>query len=161
MISIDSDVLRSLTAVADTASQEMTSGAEKLNQVTVHDDWNCAERDIINEHIVTMKQKTKALQNKTQSFLDLLRTTADRFDAADSSINLSFVNLQKTISDSMSIATESTMAATKTMSEYLAQILSRHKLNDFHAGYTIHNLDTPMRILRYADIDFSKLSKGE
>ena len=163
MIAIDSDVLRSLASVADSAAQEMTSAAEKLNNVTVHDDWNCAERDIINEHIISVKKKTTALQNKTQSFLELIRNTANKFDIADSNINLSFVNLQNTVSDYLSVvSTTESISPNTTLSKViqLPSFMTDHwtEYHDYWTKYLLSNFGSSIKVCKYSDVDFSKLN---
>lgn len=62
MISIDSDVLRGLATAANATVSEISAGVEKLNAVTTHDDWNCAERDQINEQITAAKKEDQHAQ---------------------------------------------------------------------------------------------------
>ena len=90
MISIDSDVLRGLATAANATVSEISAGVEKLNAVTTHDDWNCAERDQINEQITAAKKKINTLSINTQTFLDLIRQSANRFDEVDSNTTKAF-----------------------------------------------------------------------
>ena len=175
MISIDSDILRSVKASAAAAAEGITSGVQKLQSVTTHDDWNCAERDTINDQILSAKKSAETLYERTQSYLELIQRTADKFDEVDYSITQSFQNVHDSLSKALSIKTPcvyrintdiqfpviSDIRLTKIWSKKFLELIEPHKHWVGSKCYNvISNMDKPISVCKYSDVDFSKLSGG-
>ena len=105
MISIDSAILRGIADNAATAVQEVSAGTEKLLSITTHDDWNCYERDQINERTTEIRKKITFLKETTERYLEIIKRTADRFDLADLNITKSFQGVQDILGKSLSVPT--------------------------------------------------------
>lgn len=159
MISIDSDVLRSLTSAANATVSEISAGVEKLQAVTTHDDWNCAERDRINDLITAAKKKIHTLSINTQTYLDLIRQSANRFDEADSNTTKAFQSVQDSLSDFFSIKSPVVYLASGTASTQMHDTLyDSVQIHDFQTANIINNINTPIKVCNYADLDFSLLN---
>lgn len=159
MISIDSDVLRSLVSKANTTVSEISAGVEKLNHVTTHDDWNCAERDHINEMIVSAKKRIETLSINTQSCLDLIRQSADKFDEADSNTTKAFQRVQDSLSDFFSIKSPIVHFGSGASSMQLRDTLfDSNQVHDFQTANIVQNMNAPIKVCYYSDLDFSRLN---
>ena len=64
IIDLETDVLRETTETAKRANENIDQAVELLNQVVIHDDWGCSERDEINNytHSGTAEQGRSVLQ---------------------------------------------------------------------------------------------------
>lgn len=159
MISIDSDVLRGLTTAANATVSEISAGIEKLNLVTEHNDWNCAERDNINEMIKSSKKKINTLSINTQSFLDLIRQSANRFDEVDSDATKAFQSVHDLLSDFFSIKSPIVHLGSNEVSTQINDaIYASTQVHDFQTANIINNMNAPIKVCYYADLDFSQLN---
>lgn len=161
MIKIDSDVLRNAAGVANNAVSEISSGVDKLNRVTTHDDWNCAERDTINERILAIRKNVETLQSRTGYFLDIIKSAADKFDAADANILRGFNGLHDNLGKSFAIDTPLTVDTSSAVSKEIFVDLSHRDINSYWTNYLpVNNLISPIRICDYSAFDFKKLLGG-
>lgn len=159
MISIDSDVLRGLAAKANATVSEISAGIDKLNMVTTHNDWNCVERDSINELITYAKKKTNTLSINTQTFLDLVRQSANRFDEVDSNTTKAFQSVQDLLGDFFSIKSPIVDLGSGEVSTRINDtIYASTQVHDFQTANVINNMNAPIKVCYYADLDFSQLN---
>lgn len=159
MISIDSDVLRSLVSMANTTLSEISTGVEKLNCVTTHDDWNCLERDYINEIIISAKKRINTLSVNTQTYLDLIRQSADKFDEADSDTTKAFQRVQDSLSDFFSIKSPVVHLSSGASSMQLRDtVYDSKRVSNFQTANIVKNIDSPIKVCYYSDLDFSHLN---
>ncbi len=159
MISIDSDVLRGLATAANATVSEISAGVEKLNAVTTHDDWNCAERDQINEQITAAKKKINTLSINTQTLLDLIRQSANRFDEVDSNTTKAFQSVQDSLSDFFSIKSPVVHLSQGAASTQLHDTLyDATQIHDLQTANIINNINAPIKVCYYSDLDFSQLN---
>lgn len=93
MISIDTVILRQLVSACSAANESINDAVDALNRVTIHNDWNCKERDSINEYTNQNKIKIRSLQEKSKSFLNTLTLVSHDFENAEASISDMFSSL--------------------------------------------------------------------
>lgn len=161
MISIDSDIMRSIADNAASAVQEIHSGQEKLLNVTTHDDWNCRERDQINERVTELKKSVTVLQQTTERYLEIIKRTADRFDVADLNITKSFQGVRDRLGKAFSIPTPNTHELpSKRMKELKDSLTCGTTWMDVHRYYGLCEIDAPLKVCSFSDFDFSQTVKG-
>lgn len=97
MISIDTDVMRQLVSTAANANNAIDDAVEVLNQITVHNDWACKERKVINEYTIKNKQLIKEIQENSSCFLNILSSVASEFDGAEKTIIDLFQDIESVI----------------------------------------------------------------
>lgn len=159
MISIDSDVLRVLVSKANATVSEISAGIEKLNMVAIHNDWNCVERDSINNQIVSAKKSINSLSINTQTYLDLIRQAATKFDEVDSDATKVFQRVQDSLSDFFSIKSPVVQLNSGVSSTQLSDTIYNSKqIHDFQTANIIKNFDAPIKVCYYSDLDFSCLN---
>lgn len=83
ILNIDTEILRSSVNVAEQANEAITEAANLLNAITVHEDWNCSERDRIKEMTLSNKQKAQQIQQRSSGFCAAIRTASERFDTVE------------------------------------------------------------------------------
>ncbi len=83
ILKLDTDLLRSTVSVAQQTNEAITEAANLLNQVVIHNDWECVERTQINNNTLANKQTAKDIQDKTSAFYNAISTASSRFDEAE------------------------------------------------------------------------------
>ena len=159
MISIDSDVLRGLTSTANATVSEISAGVEKLNMVTTHDDWNCVERDYINEQITSAKKRINNLSINTQTYLDLIRQSANKFDEVDSNTTKAFQRVQDSLSDFFAIKSPVVhLSSGASSAQFRDALYDSTQVHDFQTANIVKNIDSPIKVCYFSDLDFSRLN---
>lgn len=102
LISINTEVLASVAALARSINEEINEISAIMNRVTTHDDWNCKERDGINEDIVQNRNMQKSIQNMSENFATLLTDIADRFLEAERTLPNKFQRIDAIIGTAIS-----------------------------------------------------------
>lgn len=86
ILNIDTDLLRSSISVAERTADSITDASSLLNQIVVHNDWACEERNQINQYTVENREKAHEIQEKATSFYHAVRNASERFDEAEQNI---------------------------------------------------------------------------
>ena len=58
-----------------------------LNQITVHEDWICKERDQIKQMTLANKQTAQDIENRAENFYKAIRNPSQKFDEKEQEIN--------------------------------------------------------------------------
>ncbi len=103
MIDINTDDLKSLAQGAKLANQEISAAANLLNQITVHNNWNCKERDQLNGYTLGNRKRIQALHEVSDDFLNKVINLAGEFEAAENQIPAMFQGLDSIVSKAVSI----------------------------------------------------------
>ncbi len=90
-LDIDTDVLRSSVATAEQANSSISEALSQLNQVVIHNDWQCKERYQINENTLANRQTAQEIQNHASSFYQAVKQASEQFDEAEQN-NIGRVN---------------------------------------------------------------------
>lgn len=80
LISVDIELMNELADLANAVCEELTEANACFTSVTTHDDWNCSERDTINDIIIHCKQFAEELREGSQSFSASIRKASDTFN---------------------------------------------------------------------------------
>ena len=86
IISIDTEMMNTMAGLAQQASEEQDASVVSLIPVVEHYDWNCKERDEINERILNIKKGNQKLSETLQEFAQAIRNVANRFDEEENAI---------------------------------------------------------------------------
>ena len=85
-LDVDTDILRSTVAVAEQTNAAISEALTFLNNVVIHNDWQCCERTAINENTVKNRQTVGEIQQQTTAFYTAIRQASEQFDAAEQSM---------------------------------------------------------------------------
>ena len=91
ILNIDTDILRSLVSTAEKTNEEISEACTLLNQIVVHNDWECDERTRINENTVTNRTSALTIQNHATAFYNAIKQASSLFDEAENK-NITRVN---------------------------------------------------------------------
>ena len=105
LISIDTVLMNELADLANAVCEELTEANICFNPITTHDDWNCAERDKINDIIINCKKYADALKEGSQNFSSSVRKAADSFDAFERQNPQALLNLHSVFERALVIPT--------------------------------------------------------
>lgn len=90
-LDIDTDILRDSVITAEQTNASISEALTLLNQIVIHNDWQCPERYRINENTMANRQTVQEIQNHTSSFYQAVKQASQRFDEAEQT-NISRVN---------------------------------------------------------------------
>lgn len=80
LLHIDTAVLRSAVSVAEQTNSSISDAASLLNQITVHEDWICKERDQIKQMTLANKQTAQDIENRAENFYKAIQNASQKFD---------------------------------------------------------------------------------
>lgn len=107
IISLNTEKMNELANLATHFSSELSQACSCLTPVTTHDDWNCAERDNINEVIHMTKKCAEDLTDCSQSFSSSVIKAADSFTQLETRNPQALMELQSALSKSLAMYTPS------------------------------------------------------
>ncbi|MFR3320599.1 MAG: hypothetical protein ACLTSZ_04755 [Lachnospiraceae bacterium] len=87
LLHIDTAVLRSAVSVAEQTNSSISDAASLLNQITVHEDWICKERDQIKQMTLANKQTAQDIENRAENFYKAIQNASQKFDEKEQEIN--------------------------------------------------------------------------
>lgn len=82
-LNVDTDLLRSSVSVAERTNDLISDAATLLNQVVVHNDWVCSERNQINSYTIENRETAQKIEGYASSFYSAVKNASARFDAAE------------------------------------------------------------------------------
>ena len=103
MIDINTDSLRNAVDIARRANESLTEAMNLLNQVVIHEDWGCPERDSINHNTITNREAGQKLQAHANDFYNNIAAVTDEFLAAEETINQAINTLDGPLSQFLSL----------------------------------------------------------
>lgn len=122
MLSIDTTLLKQLVNAVQTSNNTIHEATELLNQVVVHNDWGCSERNQINEFTLQNKNMVKELQEENDNFLRVMNEVLDEFERVEAELPNMFDSVDRVIGEIISIPTPGDTvigSMTKTILEYI------------------------------------------
>lgn len=103
IIDLETEVLRETTNIAKRANENIDQAVQMLNQVVIHDDWGCSERDEINNYTVENRRRVQELQSKAMAFYNALCESLTQFEAAEKETATSFQGVDGEIASVLSM----------------------------------------------------------
>lgn len=88
---IDTDALRDAVTTAKQTNDAITEACTLLNQVVIHNDWECSERTQINANTMANRQTAQEIQDHTSAFYQAITQASAQFDEVEQN-NITRVN---------------------------------------------------------------------
>ena len=107
VISINTEKMNELSNLAMRISSELSEACVCLSPIAAHNDWNCAERDSINEAILTDKKCAGNLMTFAESFASAVTKAATAFTDLEQKNPQALLDLQSILSETCSVFTPS------------------------------------------------------
>ena len=107
VISVNTEKMNELSNLAVSISAELSDACVCLSPITEHNDWNCAERDGINEAILTEKKSAGDLMSFAETFASAVTKAATAFIDLEKKNPQALMELQSILSETCSVYTPS------------------------------------------------------
>ena len=154
-ISVNTDTMNEIAALAAQISTELTEASQCMFSITEHDDWNCIERDRINEIIVNLKRCAEQLKDCADDYSAAVRKSADSFNEFEKTNPQYLQDMHTSLADVLKIKTspQKVIKASFVDKEKLTQLFgpgSVHPLlKNLNLPYVVNNLDQQIKIVKY------------
>lgn len=102
-IIIDTSLMQQMANIALRAATSMEEAMKSAEAVTEHNDWNCVERDFINENILKIKKNNHKINENMALFSSKINELAEKFNDFDHSLMAKFSNFDSSIGNMMRI----------------------------------------------------------
>ena len=96
-LNIDTDRMRDMIDVLQTANGEIDSATEKLLSITTHSGWACKERYTINNYILENRASMKTLQTESANFFRVVKAATEEFIETERSISQMFPGVESAL----------------------------------------------------------------
>lgn len=121
IISVNTETMSRMSYLAQQADIEIESTAALLLSVTEHNEWNCIERDMINDLLIGIRNKAKIVQENIQIFSGSISKVAKQFEDEENSIAGRYQHLDTLLARSLT----SSVSGTKVVAELPKQSTTR------------------------------------
>lgn len=102
ILDINTDELRNFVSVAKKASRDIDQATKLLQQIEVHDDWICPQRETLKQLTNHNRKTAEVIQSWSLSFYNAIESASQAFDDCENASIASFKTLDSLVS---SIAT--------------------------------------------------------
>lgn len=157
IISIDIDEMQEISNTLQLAKEKIDESANIVSRIVEHNNWNCRERDTINQRIYSIKSQQKNMQEKFGTFAEKIKISAAQFSEIDTKTLTAFRDLDALFSQilSVSTATASNNNRTTQFGETISNI-KKINVNDGFSSYAIGGICDPIRVCKFSSILFGK-----
>lgn len=151
-ISIDTQIMNDIAEISSQISTLITDAHALLAPVTEHDDWNCKERDIINERLMAVKKAGTALDETSVMLAAAFRDISERFMQMEKSIPF---DLSGTVSEIGNVLSEPYSSYTSNAGSASYAAAAQTGINvttdDMMSAYEANELFNPLKIMKVRD----------
>lgn len=163
IISLNTDTMNELAACAMQINSELEEACACLAPITEHDDWNCAERDNVNEAIIQLKACFNQLKDCSENFSSVVRKAAFSFSELELSHSQTLQGLHSVLANALAINTPDGMPDSI---QSLNCVHPWHVFNNSdpvpfplsqsYYPYIVKNFDTPLKVVDFRRISINK-----
>ena len=158
IIAVDTEKMNAIANLAQSIYTEMDACAASMMPVVEHNDWNCKERDLINESIVNVKKNTALLQESLEQFSSMMRQVASMFDAFEASLPNKYQQIDAFLGNAFAIdCVQTTVATGSTTTEVSSAIAAGMRTSGGLENNALGNLTNPIQVCNFEDLDFGAL----
>ena len=97
---------QTITEIAQTIANaygEVEEAARILTSITEHNNWNCKERDAINDYTQSNAREILKISEKSGNFANVMKTVAENFTTDEKNISEMFTSVESMIGSILSI----------------------------------------------------------
>lgn len=155
IISIDTEALRQMAELASNCNLIIEESVKRINMVTTHDDWNCKERDQINERITQNKNKQKLIAERMLEFSSYMNTASGVFSETEEAIPHSFQHIDTMIASALALQGENNSVVFTSDIKTVCDSVKRDTIiSDSFQSYSLDNLNHNINICEFSSFDF-------
>lgn len=157
IISIDTEKMNEMAMLAQSVNSELDMCSSFLHSIVEHNDWNCKERDIINDGILSVKKNAATLKETLDDFSLVLKRVAGLFDTFEASIPNQYQYIDSLLGTSYAVACEKTSMLTGDIaSDITTEMAQTVRVSGGLENNVLGNLDKPIQMCNFEDLDFGK-----
>lgn len=159
IISIDTEKINTIASLAQNINLEIDETVSALLPVVEHNDWNCVERDAINESILEVKKNVCCLQEYIESLASAMKQVASLFDAFEASVPSKYQYIDSLLGSVFSVPCylQSTNVVPGGVTADITDAMAKGvRVNGGLENNALGNLTNPLQVCNFADVDFSK-----
>ena len=155
IISIDTEALRQMAELAANCNLIIEESVKRMNMVIEHDDWNCKERDKINECIIQNKSKQKMIAERMVEFSSYMSNTSGIFSDTEEAIPHNFQHIDTMIASALALqGGNNVVSLTSDVKTVCDSVRNDAVLNDSIQSYSLDNLSNNINICEFSSFDF-------
>ena len=153
-IKVDTLLMQQMASGSLRAQEYLNQAADAANAITIHDDWNCKERDIINDNVLNIKKFDSKICEKMNYFAEKVNELATQFEEFDKMLSSQFSSFDSSVGDMYQVGHSLGGNAVQfhSISENdIENALTYSGTNTYWEQYHISNLTKPVSVVSYAD----------
>lgn len=108
LIDINTEELQQYVQIARQANEALTQAASLLNSVVEHNDWQCPEREAINQNTARNRADSMRLQEDAEKFYTAIVQASEDFLRAESEVNQNINGVDELIARFLSLVPSET-----------------------------------------------------
>lgn len=157
IISVDTEIMRLMANLSRDIDTELDGATSHLTTVVDHNDWNCKERDVINETVNNVKKRNQRLKEDFEHFDSVIQQIANQFDEAEAAIPQKYQALDVLTGSILSSSSYggSVSNSAGQSSAAMANTIQNEVLQSGLENYEIGNLTDGIQVCDFSNVDFS------
>lgn len=157
-IKVDIDTLRQIAISTLHAKSSIEDAIKASNFVLQHNEWNCKERDLIDENIIAIQKSNLAINESMILFSKKVNEIAEKFNEFDDMIMSQFSEFDASIGSLCEIEPAS---ITRVQSSVAQECTAKIETNSYWERYHSTNIMQPISIVSFKDAtSFMKCDGG-
>ena len=132
VLDIETERLQEMMRMLGSAVDEIDHAAERLRQITTHNDWGCKERNIINNYSTENRNNALKLQTDCRNFSNAVHQVVGEFVEGEKSISGLFPSvdgpLAKILSEMTHIITNGSLPTVSGIGRNIDSIIKSHQI---------------------------------
>lgn len=158
IISVDTEKMNSMASLAQRINAEIDLCITALLPVVQHSDWNCRERDEINDGIATIRKNATVLQENIDTFSSRLKYVASLFDEYEASLPNQYQQISTLLGNSFSAPCAGTTVASGAVTAGVSAAMAENvRVSGGLENNALGNLTNPIQLCKFEEVDFSAL----
>lgn len=153
-IKVDTLLMQQMASCSLRAQKYLKQASETANAITIHDDWNCKERDLINDNVMKIQKHDGIICENMIVFSTKVNELASRFEEFDKLLSSKFSTFDSSIGDMYNAGNATTYADAQLYSVNeadLKQALTFSGTNSYWDQYHVSNLTKPISVVNFGD----------
>lgn len=103
IIDVNPQVVTGIAQTIANACSEVEEAVKILTSITEHNNWNCKERDAINDYTRSNSQEILKISEKSGNFANVMKMVAENFTADEKNLSEMFTSVESIIASMLSI----------------------------------------------------------
>ncbi len=154
IIKIDIEILSQIAAKVNLANQLIEKCEVQLKSITEHNEWNCKERDFINEVANEIKAKSSYLRQDFNGFVYSVNSAAEHFSDAKSTILQLIRKVDISVGKTWGIESKTTVGVGSGVSSKITSVCNSLKVDNALDNYTVANITNGISICNFNTLNF-------